>query len=49
VAKQLVKGANPNGRDQLGLNARGAVGVEEVGIGQLLEPGEAKGGAEEGT
>ena len=43
------KRADPDGCDQLGLNARGAVRVEEVRIGQLLEPGEAKGEAQEGT
>ena len=49
VSEQLMQRANPDGCDQLGLDARGAVRVEEVWIGQLLEPGEAKGDAQEDT
>ena len=49
VSEQFVQGADPDGCDQLGLDARGAVRVEEVRIGQLLEPGKAKSDAQEGT
>ena len=47
VPEELVEGADPDGRDQLGLDARRAVGVEEVRVGQLLQSGEAEGDAEE--
>ena len=49
VSQQSVDGTDPDGCDQLGLNARRTVGVEEVRVGELLKPGEAKGEAQEGT
>ena len=47
MAQEQVQRADPDGRDQLGLNARRAVGVEEVRVGELLQPGEAEREAEE--
>ena len=42
VPEQRVQRADPGGGDQLGLDARRAVGVEEVRVGQLLQSGEAE-------
>jgi len=42
VAEQHVQRADAVGGDQLGLDARGALRVEEVRIGELLEPAKQK-------
>ncbi len=47
VSEERVQRADPDGRDQLRLNARWARRVQKVRVGQLLEPCEAEGEAEE--
>ena len=47
MAEDQVQRADPDGRDQLRLNAAGAVGIEEVRVGQFLEAGEEEREAEE--
>ena len=39
MSQQAVERARPLGSEQLGIDRGGAVVVEELGIGQLLEPG----------
>ena len=47
VAGQRMDGADALRGDELSLDAGRAVGIEEVGIGQLLHPREHEGGADE--
>jgi hypothetical protein len=47
VSQDQVHGADPDGGDHLRLDAGRAVGVEEVRVGKLLQPGEAEREAEE--